>query len=95
MICSVLEESSLGKKNSEARINFLNFSFCYLNQKVFSQLLQSISINNTLINLNLSNNKLGNQGCGRLCKVLQSNISLLNLNIAGNLLTDDFCHDLS
>ena len=95
LICNVLEESSLGKKNSDVRINFLNFSFCYLSQKVFNQLLQSIGMNNTLINLNLSNNKLGNQGCGKLCKVLQSNISLLNLNIAGNLLTDDFGFDLS
>lgn len=69
-ICKALEEAG-GKKDLDRRINYLDFSYCYLERKVFELLMDSITVNNTLITLNLSHNNLGNgPGC-RLCRVIQ------------------------
>lgn len=84
------------------RINYLNFSFCYLVRPVFNTLLRAISSNNTLVSLNLSNNNLGEfMGIG-FCKTLQvfvsqiqANISLVTVNLSGNLLEDNFCQALA
>lgn len=59
IICKVLEENSASKKDKEIRLNYLDFSFCYLDKSVFLQLQKAISLNTTLISLNLSNNNLG------------------------------------
>jgi len=68
------------------RLYNLNLDFCYLDKTIFNMLLKSLSFNNTLVRLTLSNNHLGDDSASALMKLMESNISIIELNLSGNLL---------
>jgi hypothetical protein len=58
-------------------------------------LLKSLSFNNTLIRLILSNNHLGDDSVCALMRLLESNISIVEVDVSGNLLEDQFAVGLA
>ena len=77
---SHLDIKSLGIYNSLCKY--------FSNDLYFEFFFEALSVNTTLTNLNLSNDRIGDSGAGSLSRALAVNTTLTHLNLSGNRIGD-------
>lgn len=80
--------------NSTKKIISLNFAYCYLDGKCIYHLARGLSVNRTLVSLNLSSNGLNDHSGVVIIQSLAHNIHLTTLDLSKNNLGDEFAHAL-
>ena len=66
----------------------LSLKSCSMTDNLIQELTDPLTRNKTLLHLNLSSNKIGNQGCIALATSLRLNRTLLTLSLTGNTIGD-------